>query len=63
MFVFGLLLVGVATAFSLVWIYTGGRLDQNSIEKALPVIRRDVDVTLTTLGITELRNVYIIELF
>jgi len=50
MFVLGFVFVGVATAFSLVWIYTGGRLDQASVERALPVIRRDVDATMASVG-------------
>ena len=39
MFLLGLAFVGVATGISLLWIYTGGHLDQKSIERALPVIR------------------------
>lgn len=31
---------------SLIWIYTGGQLDQRSIEKALPIIQKDVDFNL-----------------
>ncbi len=50
MFLLGLFFVAVATGFSLLWIYTGGRLDQRSVERALPVIRRDVDAAFLTVG-------------
>ena len=50
MFLMGLTFIGVATGISLLWIYTGGRLDQRNIERAIPVIRRDVDLTLATVG-------------
>ena len=45
MFLLGLFFIGLATGISLLWIYTGGRLDQKSIEKAMPIIRKDVDLT------------------
>ena len=52
MFLLGVLLVSVASGFSLLWIYTSGRLDRASIERALPVIRRDVDATFAHIGKT-----------
>jgi len=36
---------------SLIWIYTGGHLDQSSIERALPLIQRDVDAKLAELSL------------
>merc|ERR1719189_2469798 len=36
---------------SLIWIYTGGHLDQKSIERALPIIQRDVDVKMAELSL------------
>ena len=36
---------------SLIWIYTGGHLDQRSIERALPIIQRDVDAKLAELSV------------
>ncbi len=39
MFLLGMFFVSVAAGISLLWIYTGGHLDQRSIERALPVIR------------------------
>merc|ERR1719189_1364798 len=36
---------------SLIWIYTGGHLDQRSIERALPLIQRDVDLKLAELSV------------
>ena len=36
-------LFSVGTAVSTLWVYTGGRLDQASIERALPVIQRDAE--------------------
>ena len=50
MFMLGLLFVCIATGISLLWIYTGGHLDQRSIERALPVIKKDVDATATIIG-------------
>lgn len=38
-----LILVGSAMAFSIIWIYTNGKLDQRNLEKALPIIHRDVN--------------------
>ena len=38
-----LVLFSAGAALSTLWIYTGGRLDQNSIERALPVITRDAE--------------------
>ena len=38
-----LVLFSVGTAVSTLWVYTGGRLDQASIERALPVIQRDAE--------------------
>lgn len=42
--------VGLATGISLLWIYTGGNLDQKSIDMALPQIKRDVGITLGVVG-------------
>jgi len=39
-------LFSVGAAVSTVWVYTGGRLDQASIERALPVIARDAEALL-----------------
>lgn len=39
MFLLGVFFVAVASGVSLLWIYTGGHLDQRNIERALPVIR------------------------
>ena len=36
----------VGAAVSTVWVYTGGRLDQASIERALPVIARDAEALI-----------------
>lgn len=50
MFLLGLSFVAVASGVSLLWIYTGGHLDQKSIERALPLIRKDVDLTLINVS-------------
>ena len=42
MLLMALLLVTVGSGISLLYIYTGGHLDQRSIERALPVIKHDV---------------------
>jgi len=39
-------LFSVGAAVSTVWVYTGGRLDQASIERALPVIARDAEALI-----------------
>ena len=41
--VLALLLVTLGTGISLLFIYTGGHLDQQSIERSLPVLKHDVD--------------------
>ena len=41
-FALTLLLLSLGLGTSLVWIYTGGQLDQHSVEKALPLIKRDL---------------------
>jgi len=43
--------LSVGFGASLIWIYTGGHLDQRSIERALPIIQRDVDVKMTELSL------------
>ena len=35
---------------SLIWIYTGGHLDQRSIERALPILQQDVENTMIQIG-------------
>jgi len=46
-----LFFLSVGFGASLIWIYTGGHLDQRSIERALPIIQRDVDVTMAELSL------------
>ena len=46
MFIMAVSLLGIAFGGSLIWIYTGGHMDQRSIERALPVIQKDFDATL-----------------
>ena len=46
MFLMGLSLMTFGFGVSLLWIYTGGHLDQRSIERALPVIQKDMDLAL-----------------
>ena len=43
--------LSVGFGASLIWIYTGGHLDQRSIERALPIIQRDVDVKMAELSL------------
>jgi len=44
-------LVGsLALGVSLLWLYTDGNLDSNSIQKAVPVIQKDVERTLVLWG-------------
>ena len=50
LFLMGVFFVALASGISLLWIYTGGKLDQRSIEKAIPVIQRDAEVTLGHVG-------------
>jgi hypothetical protein len=50
MFLLGLLFVVVASGFSLLWVYTGGDLSSKNLQKAMPVLRRDVDAYFVTLG-------------
>jgi len=35
---------------SLIWVYTGGHMDQRSIERALPIIQKDMDMTLAQMN-------------
>jgi hypothetical protein len=49
MFLTGILLVCLASGISLLWIYTGGHLDQKSIGKALPAIRKDAGGVFVSL--------------
>lgn len=44
------LFISLATGISLIWIYTGGKLDQKNIERALPIIRQDIDATVMQVG-------------
>ena len=50
MLLLALLLVTIGSGISLLFIYTGGNLDQQSIERALPVLQNDVEYTLVTIG-------------
>ena len=34
----------------MLWIYTGGHLDQKSIDRALPMMQKDVDSTMLMMG-------------
>ena len=45
MFILGLSVMTFGFGVSLLWIYTGGHLDQRSIERALPVIQNDFETT------------------
>jgi hypothetical protein len=47
---FGLIMLTISMGASLLWIYTGGQLDQRSIEQALPVIQHDFEVYATMAG-------------
>jgi hypothetical protein len=49
MFMMGIFFIALATGVSLLWIYTGGKMDQRSIEKAMPIIRKDIDLTVAAL--------------
>ena len=35
---------------SLIWIYTGGHLDQKSIERAIPIIQKDMDLKFVEIN-------------
>jgi hypothetical protein len=50
MFILGLSVVTLGFGISILWIYTGGQLDSKSIERAMPVIQKDLDVTMVNLG-------------
>ena len=50
MLLMALLLVTVGTGISLLFIYTGGNLDQRSIERSLPILQQDVENTVMQLG-------------
>ena len=50
MMIMALLLVTVGTGISLLFIYTGGNLDQRSIERALPILQQDVENTVLQIG-------------
>jgi len=47
----GLAVAGLGLSFSLIWIYTEGRLDSKSVSSALPVIQADVEDYLVSVGI------------
>ena len=50
MFMVTVLLIALGFGTSLLWIYTGGHLDQQSIERALPMIHRDFDIQWNKLS-------------
>ena len=50
MILLALLLVTIGSGISLIFIYTGGNLDQQSIERALPVLQHDVENSLMLIG-------------
>ena len=50
MLLLALLLITVGSGISLLFIYTGGHLDQQSIERALPVLQHDVEHTFLLIG-------------
>jgi len=47
---FGLIMLSFSLGASLLWIYTGGQLDQHSIEQAIPVIQHDFDIYTAVVG-------------
>jgi len=49
-FLMAALLVTVGSGISLLFIYTGGNLDQRSIERALPILQQDVENTVMQIG-------------
>jgi len=50
MLLLALLLVTIGSGISLLFIYTGGNLDQQSIERSLPILQNDVEQTLMLIG-------------
>lgn len=52
MFMMTVLLIALGFGTSLLWIYTGGQLDQHSVEKALPMIQRDFGIQWNKLSLT-----------
>lgn len=50
LFLVASMFLAMGFGFSLVWIYTGGHLDQRSIERALPIIQRDADLKFAELS-------------
>lgn len=46
----GLFLVLIALGISLIWIYTNGKLDQRSVEKAMPLLNRDINLGLIKMN-------------
>ena len=50
MLLLAILLVSVGSGISLLFIYTGGNLDQRSIERALPILQQDVENTMIQIG-------------
>jgi len=50
MLMLAILLVSVGSGISLLFIYTGGNLDQRSIERALPILQQDVENTMIQIG-------------
>jgi len=51
MFLVAVVFLFLGFGVSLIWIYTGGHLDQRSIERALPLIQKDVDMKMSDLGV------------
>lgn len=45
-----IMVAGAAAMISMLWIYTDGKMDSQSIQKALPVIQTDVDDFVMTWG-------------
>lgn len=45
-----IMLAGGAAMISMLWVYTDGKMDSQSIQKALPVIQTDVDDFVMTWG-------------
>lgn len=51
MFLMTLMLLALGFGTSLLWIYTGGRLDQQSVEKAIPLIQNDFNNQWTKISL------------
>ena len=50
MFLMATALLCLGFGGSLIWIYTNGHMDQRSIERALPIIQRDMDSSLIKMN-------------